>query len=105
MTPTHNWQDEIRARASQESVELTDAMLEEIAEHLEDLHAAAIRDGCSDADARARARAALEESTMKVLRRAPAARRAAPASDEAALLAAAGGRRLNLSAALRLALR
>ena len=35
MTPTPNWQDEIRAHASREGVELTDAMLDEIAGRLD----------------------------------------------------------------------
>jgi putative ABC transport system permease protein len=106
MASPHLWQTEIRARAAREGVALTDAMTEEIAEHLEDLYAAAIRDGSSHEDAQARARAALEESTMDVLRRPAAATRAAPAFDEAAAIAmSAGGRRLNLAAALRLAVR
>ncbi|HEY7190782.1 MAG TPA: ABC transporter permease [Vicinamibacterales bacterium] len=111
MASPHHWQTEIHARAAREGVALTDAMTEEIGEHLEDLYVAAIRDGCSDEDARARARAALEESTMDVLGR-PAATRSTPAFDEAAAMStgpwtslAAGGRRLNLSAALRLAVR
>jgi putative ABC transport system permease protein len=106
MASPHDWQTEIRARAARDSVALTDAMTEEIAEHLEDLYAAAIRDGCNAADAQARARAALEESTMDVLRRPAAATPPAPAFDEAAAIAmSAGGRRLNLGAALRVAVR
>jgi putative ABC transport system permease protein len=105
MTPTPNWQEEIRSRASHEVVHLTDAMVEEIAEHLEDLYAAAIREGSGDAEARARARAALDESTLDVLRRSAAAKTTRTASDDAAMLAPTGGRRLNLAAALRLAVR
>jgi putative ABC transport system permease protein len=106
MASAHDWQTEIRARAAREGVALTDAMTEEIAEHLEDLYAGAIRDGCSESEAQARARAALDESAMGVLRRSAAATRPAPVFDEAAAVAmSAGGRRLNLSAALRLALR
>jgi putative ABC transport system permease protein len=105
MTPPPNWQEEIRTRASHEAVHLTDAMVEEIAEHLEDLYAAAIREGSGDAEARARARAALDESTLDVLRRSAAAKTTRTASDDAAMLAPTGGRRLNLAAALRLALR
>jgi len=106
MASPHDWQTEIHAHAAREGVTLTDAMTEEIAEHLEDLYAAAIRDGCGVGDAEARARAALEESTMDVLRRPAAATRNTPPFDEAAAMAmSGGGRRLNLAAALRLAVR
>ena len=106
MASPHDWQTEIRDHAAREGVVLTDAMTEEIAEHLEDLYAGAIREGCSETDAQARARAALDESAMDVLRRPAAATRPTPAVDETAAVAmSAGGRRLNLSAALRLAMR
>src|SRR5262245_22279589 len=103
MTSAHDWQPEIRARASRDGVALTEAMVEEIAEHLEDLHAAAMREGCSEADAKARARAALDESTMDVLRRATGSVTRPPFDEAVTVAASAGGRRLNLSAALRLA--
>jgi putative ABC transport system permease protein len=106
MTSRFDWQAEIRAHASRAGVVLPDATLEEIAEHLEDIYAAAIRDGCTTADAHARARVALEESTLDVLRRTPATTPSRPAREEADLIASAsGGHRLNLSAALRLAVR
>jgi len=56
MASPHDWQTEIRARAAREGVALTDGMTEEIAEHLEDLYAGAIREGCTETEAQARAR-------------------------------------------------
>src|SRR5262245_59956982 len=105
MTSRLDWQAEIRGHASRADVVLPEATLEEIAEHLEDIYAGAIRDGCTFEDAQARARVALEESTMDVLRRrVPASTTARSAREDAEVVArAAGGHRLNLIAALRLA--
>jgi putative ABC transport system permease protein len=104
MTSPFDWETDIRAEAARAGVELADTTVEEIAEHLDDLYSAARREGCGEAEAMARARRALGESTLGVLRRplphhAPAWHGSDPALD------AAGGRRLNVSAALRLAVR
>jgi len=105
MTPRCDWQTEIRAHAARTGVDLPDVTVEEIAEHLDDLYAGAIRDGCTDGEAQRRARETLYESTMDVLRRQHASERGRSATDLDAAAAAAGGRRLNLLAAVRLAVR
>ncbi|HEY1308168.1 MAG TPA: ABC transporter permease [Vicinamibacterales bacterium] len=106
MTRKFDWQADIRTHASRADVDLTDATVEEIAEHLEDIYTGAMRDGCTESEARARARTALEESTMEVLRRARVATPSGQALAEAEAVAhASGGTSLNLSAALRLAVR
>ena len=74
--------------------------------HLEDIYTAALEDGASEHDARARALAALEESPLAPLRRHaannPDRLRTQRADAEAR---AAGGRSLNVLSAIRLALR
>ena len=95
-----DWPLEIRAAAARVGVHLDDATVEELAEHLDDIYSAARRDGRSDEEAISRGRAALQESTLEVLRRAPSRNAAAPHH-----LVSDGGRRLNMMAALHLALR
>ena len=104
MTRRFDWQADIRAHASRADVDLTDATVEEIAEHLEDIYTGAMRDGCTESEARARARTALEESTMDVLRRVRVATPSRQAMAEA-VAHTSGGTSLNLSGALRLAVR
>ena len=104
MTRRFDWQADIRAHASRTDVDLTDATVVEIAEHLEDIYTGAMRDGCTESEARARARTALEESTMDVLRRARVATPSGQAMAEAVAYTS-GGTSLNLSGALRLAVR
>jgi putative ABC transport system permease protein len=96
----------VRERVARAGVELPHTTVEELALHLEDIHAAALEDGASDADARARAMAALEESALSILRR--HARRTAhhphgrPQRDTART---AGGRSLHVFSAIRTAAR
>lgn len=106
MTPRFDWQADIRAHAAHSGVVLTDAVVEEMAEHLEDIYAGALRDGCSESDARARARTALEESTMDILGRLPRPVPPARAMTEVEAIAhASDGISLNMPGALRLAVR
>src|SRR5437899_515190 len=49
------WKALVRERANREWRELSLDVVDELASHLADLHAAAIRDGASDVDARQRA--------------------------------------------------
>lgn len=101
---TTDWRHDITAKAAAAGIELPATTVEEIAEHLDEIYAAAVRDGCGAADARARARAALDESTMDVLS-GHAARRAAAAHAAAAAVPAADGKSLNLVGALKVAVR
>ncbi len=87
-------------------VDLPDATIDELVTYLEDLSATAIEDGASEADARARTLAALEESAISVLRRHAARspdRRHARQAD--AVARASTGRSLNVLSAIRLAVR
>jgi putative ABC transport system permease protein len=103
MSSNIDWRRDIGVRASAAGVTLPEATIEEMAEHLDEIYAAAVRSGASEDDARARARAALEESTLDVLR----ARAARPASQSPSPFVAAPstGQSLNLAGAIRLAVR
>jgi putative ABC transport system permease protein len=68
------WRRLIRERADQEWRELSPEVVEELACHLADLHAAAAARGASDADARARALAALNAASFLEVSRRPRAR-------------------------------
>ena len=63
-----DWRRDLAARAKASGLTLPEATLEEMAEHLDEIYLAAIRDGASDVDAEKRARAALEESAFDILR-------------------------------------
>lgn len=87
-------------------VELPDATVDELVTYLEDLYAAALEDGASQADAQTRALEALEESAFSLLRRHASRnpdRLHARRGD--AVARASGGRSLNVLSAIRLALR
>ena len=100
------WHDAIREHARKAGVDLPPTTVDELALHLDDLYAAAIAEGASPAEARARASAALQESTLDVLRRYAArdARRlqTARANDDARALQ---GRSFLVLSSLRMALR
>ena len=64
-----DWGPLVRQHADRSGVDLPQTTVDEIALHLDDLYVAARAGGLSDADARARARAALEESPLALLRR------------------------------------
>ena len=72
MSSSIDWRRDVAARAAAAGITLPEATIEEMAEHLDEIYAAALRHGASEADAQARARAALEESTLDVLRGQPA---------------------------------
>jgi predicted permease len=104
MASNTDWRRDIRAKAAAAGVRLSEATIEEIAEHLDEIHMAAIRDGAREADATARARAALEESTFDVLR--ARTRPASPPPSPSPFVAAPStGHNLNIGGALRLAVR
>ncbi len=97
---------EVRRHVGKSGVELPDATIDELVAYLEDLHAAALEEGASASDARARAMAALEESAFSLLRahalKHPDRRQAARAD---LMARSAGGRSLNVLSAIRLAVR
>ena len=103
MSSNINWRRDVAARAAAAGITLPEATIEEMAEHLDEIHAAALRHGASEADAQARARAALEESTLDVLRGQPA--RPASPSPSPFVAASSTGQSLNLVGAIRLAVR
>src|SRR5688572_32053301 len=77
MTPQPSWARVVRDRAEQCGVELPPQAIVELAEHLDDLYHAARSSGVSDADARATAMRALDDSALGDLTR-PARLRARP---------------------------
>ena len=103
MSSNIDWRRDVAARAAAAGITLPEATIEEMAEHLDEIHAAALRHGASEADAQARARAALEESTLDVLRGQPA--RPASQSPSPFVATSSTGQSLNLVGAIRLAVR
>jgi putative ABC transport system permease protein len=99
-----NWRRDIEARAKAAGLTLSDATIEEMAEHLDEIYAAAIRDGVSEDEARARARTALDESALEMLRARPATATSRSPSPFVAV-APVGGQSLNVARAIRLAVR
>jgi predicted permease len=103
MASNIDWRHEIATRAKADGVTLPEATIEEMAEHLDEIYTAAGREGASDRDAQARARAALDESALDVLRVRSA--RAARPSPSPFVAAPSGGQHLNLASSIRLAVR
>jgi putative ABC transport system permease protein len=104
MSSPIDWRPAIAARAKTAGLTLPEATVEELAEHLDEIYTAALRDGMNEADARTRARAALDESAFDVLR----ARRAPAVIPSPSPFVAAppnGRQRLNFASAIRLAVR
>ncbi|HSC27849.1 MAG TPA: hypothetical protein VLD67_11275, partial [Vicinamibacterales bacterium] len=100
------WRKHLLEHARQAGVDLPPATVEELAQHLDDIHAAALRDGAAETEARRRAMAALEESTLSILRRHASRQLKRPRAREAEATArAAEGRSLNVVSAIRGALR
>lgn len=96
----------IRRQAAEAGVVLSDAAVEEMAIHLEDLYAAARNDGASEEEARTSVQQAVLESPFAVLQRhrvANAERRRAQVAEATAVTS--GGRSLNVLSAVRLAIR
>jgi predicted permease len=104
--PTIDWRPLVRRHADEAGVDLPQATVDEIALHLDDLYAGARAQGQDDADARRTALAALDESSMSILRRhasrAPR-RHYARAADMTARISTR--RSFSVVSALRLALR
>ncbi|MGH7554070.1 MAG: hypothetical protein ACREMQ_13695, partial [Longimicrobiales bacterium] len=101
MASNIDWRHDITVRAKTAGVTLPEATIEEMAEHLDEIYAAALRSGAGDAEAQRRARAALDESRFDVLPARPV-REATPSPFAAA---PAAGHNLNLAGAIRLAVR
>lgn len=98
--------DVVIRHVAKAETDLPDATIDELVAHVEDLYAAAIEDGASDDEARAKAVAALEESAFSMLRRhASRSPERFHAQRADAMARASGGRSLNVVSALRLALR
>jgi len=98
--------EEVLRHVAKSKIDLPDATIDELVAHVEDLHAAAVEDGASGTEARARAVAALEESAFSALRRhASHSPERLHAQRADAMARASGGRSLNVVSALRLALR
>ena len=98
-----DWRREIAARATAAGVTLPEATIEEIAEHLDEIYAAALRSGANDADAQRQARMAIDESRFDILR-GQVVRGVSPSSTPF-VAAPATGRSLNVPGAIRLAVR
>jgi len=98
--------DEVRRHIAKSGVDLPDATIDELVAYLEDLHATAVDEGATPAEARKRARAALEESAFSLLQQHAAKHPDRHRSLRGDLMAqSAGGRNLNVMGAIRLALR
>jgi predicted permease len=97
---------EVRRHIAKAGVDLPDATVDELVAYLEDLHAAALDEGATAAEAKRRAMQALEESAFSLLQR-HAARHPdrAHAARADAMARAATGRSLNVFSAIRLAAR
>jgi predicted permease len=104
MASNIDWRHDITTRAKAAGVTLPEATIEEMAEHLDEIYTAALRDGASDRDARGRARAALDESALDVLR-VRSARAASQSPSPFVAPAFGGGQHLNWAGAIRLAIR
>jgi predicted permease len=101
-----DWRRLVRQHADRSGVDLAQSTVDEIALHLDDLYAAGRAKGLSEAEARARALAALDESALVMLRRhasRDSRRSHARAADAAAR--ASLGRSLSVFSAIRMALR
>ena len=106
MKPSVNFRSEVERHVAKSGVVLPSATVDELVAYLEDLHAAALDEGASPNEARRRTLAALEESAFSLLQRHAAKHpdrlQAARADLDAR---AAGGRSLNVTSAVRLAVR
>jgi len=100
------WRTLVQTQADATGIDLPQATVDEIALHLDDLYADAVAEGLSEAGARARVTAALEESAMSLLKHHAARnprRIYAAAANEAAHVSQR--RSLSVLSALRLAVR
>ncbi len=106
MNSSINVRHEIERHVAKSGLVLPDATIDELVAYLEDLHAAALDEGASAAEARTRAMAALEESAFSLLQRHARKHPDRLQAARADLVAhAAGGRSLNVISAVRLAIR
>ena len=106
MAPKFDLRAAVQRHVAQSRVDLPDATIDELVTYLEDLHASAIEDGASEAEAQTRALAALEESAISLLRRhASRSPHRLHARQADAVARASTGRSLNVLSAIRLAFR
>lgn len=105
MTPRWDARTEVRRRARAAGVDLPETTLDELAAHLDDVYDTARDEGASDADALARAAAALDESGFAPLTPHASRHRAGARArlNDVSAAAAAGGWRIG--SGLRIALR
>jgi putative ABC transport system permease protein len=101
-----DWRAAVTTHAARAGVDLPQAIADEMALHLDDLYVAALAEGQPEAEASARAFAALEESAMSVLgRRALRDARSPDRRQADAVARTSQGRSLHVLSALRMALR
>jgi predicted permease len=106
MKSSVNFRSEVQRHVAKSHVVLPAATIDELVAYLEDLHAAAIDEGATPDEARRRTLAALEESAFSLLKRHAATHPERVQAARADLVAqSSGGRSLNVSSAIRLALR
>ena len=100
-----NFRSEIERHVAGSGVVLPAATLDELTQYLEDCYTAALEDGATPADARRRTLAALEESAFSLLQRHAVNHPDRKQATRADLLAQSTGRSLNVTSAIRLAVR
>jgi putative ABC transport system permease protein len=107
MNRAFNPRAEVERHVAKADVVLPDATVDELVAYLEDLHAAALDEGATEAEARRRTLAALEESAFSLLRGHAAKHpdRARAARADLAARQFTGGRSLNVLSAIKLAVR
>jgi predicted permease len=104
--PSVDWHAAVRHQAQLAGAELSPATVDELALHLEDLYSAALAEGADEATARGRASEALDASPLQLLKHHlshDSRHLQACQADDAAR--AASGRSLNVTTAVRMALR
>lgn len=106
MMSSVNFRSEVQRHVAKSHVVLPAATIDELVAYLEDLHAAAIDEGATPDEARRRTLAALEESAFSLLKRHAATHPERVQAARADLVAqSSAGRSLNVSSAVRLAIR
>ena len=100
-----NFRLEIERHVAKSGVVLPAATIDELAAYLEDCYTAAVEEGVSPAEARRRTLAALEESAFSLLQRHAATHPDRQQAARGDLLAQSSGRSLNVTSAIRLAVR
>src|SRR5579871_3221245 len=101
----NRWRDVVSARASEEGADLPPGTIDELAAHIEDIQAAAIRRGATNADAERQALDALADSLAPLARHTRRTNRSLPIATANDTAQAASGRTLAFGYALRMVFR